>query len=92
MALTAGLEAGFGDCPVPHRNSYWLKTAISSADLEVLDTLLISANKSGTCQKSRNELLTFLEYVNSCPLAKEEGREHYKRASFVAVLPSPAFN
>lgn len=64
----------------------------SLADLEVLDTLLVSANESGTCQESRNELLTFLEYVNLCALAKEEGREHYKQASFVVVLPSPAFN
>lgn len=77
---------------MPRGNSSWLKTAISAADLEVLDTLLVSASESGTCQKSRNELLTFLEYVNLYLLAKEDGSQHYKRASFVVVLPSPAFN
>ena len=59
-----------------HRNSYLPKMAISTADVEVLDTLLVSANKSGTSQKSWNELLTFLEYVNLGLLAKEEGSEY----------------
>lgn len=60
----------------PHRSSYLPKTPISTADLEVLDVLLVSADKSGTFQKSWNELLTFLEYGNLGLLAKEEGSEY----------------
>lgn len=45
MALAAVVGGRFGDCPVPHGNSYWLKTAISTAGVEVLDTLLASANE-----------------------------------------------
>lgn len=37
---------------MPGGNSYWLETAISTAGLEVLDTLLVSANGGGTCQKT----------------------------------------
>lgn len=64
-------------------NSYLPKTAISTAEIvELLNVFLVSANTSGTYQKSWNELLAFLEYANLGLLAREEGIEYQKAESW----------
>lgn len=70
------LGGSFGRLSCAHIGIAICPKAVSTADLEVPDTLLVSANGSGTFQKSWNELLTFLEYVNLGLLAKEEGSKY----------------
>lgn len=78
MAWTVVVGGWFWGCPVPCGSSHWLGTAISTAGLEYLIHSWFQPMEVAHVRK----LLTFLEYVNLCALAKEDGREYYKWASF----------